>query len=158
MTSNIGAETIQQEFEGLTDTNREEVISTTKGKVFEILKKSIRPEFLNRIDEVIMFNPLSRNEIKQIVEIQFNGLISMLKPQGIHLEITDSAIDWLSQLGFDPQFGARPLKRVMQRRILNELSKKILAGDVSRDDKIVIDLNENIHEFLFTNMKPEVIL
>jgi ATP-dependent Clp protease ATP-binding subunit ClpB len=151
MTSNIGAETIQEEFEKLTDKNRENIIASTKNKVFDILKKTIRPEFLNRIDEVIMFNPLTREEIKSIVRIQLAGLAKMLKPQGIEIEVSDSAVDWLSQLGFDPQFGARPLKRVMQKKILNELSKKILGGEIDRDDKIWVDVNEQTHDFTFTN-------
>ncbi|MBL7913925.1 MAG: ATP-dependent chaperone ClpB [Bacteroidia bacterium] len=150
MTSNIGAHLIQENFEHLNDSNRDEILAATRVAVNDLLKKTIRPEFLNRIDEIIMFNPLTRNEIKGIVEIQLNGLRKMLSGQGVNLEVTDDALDWLSQLGFDPQFGARPLKRVIQKKILNELSKQILAGKVNRDDKITIGLDPN-NNFIFSN-------
>ncbi len=150
MTSNIGAHLIQENFEHLNDSNRDEILAATRVAVNDLLKKTIRPEFLNRIDEIIMFNPLTRNEIKGIVGIQLNGLRKMLSSQGVNLEVTDEALDWLSQLGFDPQFGARPLKRVIQKKILNELSKQILAGKVNRDDKITIGLDPN-NNFIFSN-------
>lgn len=150
MTSNIGAHLIQENFEGMTEMNRDEVIAKTKMAVYDQLKKTIRPEFLNRIDEIIMFNPLTRNEIRNIVEIQLKGLSKMLAAQGIRLETSEEAVDWLAQLGFDPQFGARPLKRVIQKRILNELSKQILSGAVNREDVIVIDVDA-AHEFVFKN-------
>jgi len=153
MTSNIGAHLIQENFESLNDNNRDEVIASTRVAVYDQLKKTIRPEFLNRIDEIIMFNPLTRNEIKEIVTIQLNALRKMLASQGVVLEATDEAIDWLAQLGFDPQFGARPLKRVMQKKILNELSKQILSGNVNRDDHILIGVDQH-HNFVFTNEKP----
>jgi ATP-dependent Clp protease ATP-binding subunit ClpB len=149
MTSNIGSNIIQENFEELNELNREEVLSKTKNKVYELLKKTIRPEFLNRIDEVIMFQPLTREEVKDIVRIQFASLQKMLAQNEITLTATEEAIDWLSQLGFDPQFGARPLKRVMQKKVLNELSKQILAGKVNKDDHILLDLNG--HEFVFRN-------
>jgi len=152
MTSNIGAHLIQENFENLNDYNRDEVIASTRVAVYEQLKKTIRPEFLNRIDEIIMFNPLTRNEIKHIVEIQLNGLRKMLASQGVILQATENAIDWLAQLGFDPQFGARPLKRVMQKKILNELSKQILSGNVNRDDSIMIDVDKS-NNFVFRNEK-----
>ncbi|MDQ3052031.1 MAG: ATP-dependent chaperone ClpB [Bacteroidota bacterium] len=156
MTSNIGAHLIQENFETLNDYNRDEVIASTRVAVYEQLKKTIRPEFLNRIDEIIMFNPLTRNEIKSIVSIQLNGLRKMLASQGVLLEATDNAIDWLAQLGFDPQFGARPLKRVMQKKILNELSKQILSGNVNREDRIMIDVDAS-NNFVFKNEKPEIV-
>ncbi len=152
MTSNIGAHLIQENFENINDDNRDEVIASTRVAVYEQLKKSIRPEFLNRIDEIMMFNPLSRNEIKHIVEIQLNGLRKMLASQGVILQASDEAIEWLAQLGFDPQFGARPLKRVMQKKILNELSKQILSGNVNRDDSIMIDVDK-ANNFIFRNEK-----
>jgi ATP-dependent Clp protease ATP-binding subunit ClpB len=155
MTSNIGADIIQEKFQDLNESNRDEIIASTRTSVFEILKKSIRPEFLNRIDEVIMFNPLDRSEIKQIVELQLHNLAGILKQQGIQIEATPEAIDWLAQLGFDPQFGARPLKRVIQRKVLNELSKQILSGEVDRDDKILIDYDQTQGSFKFLNTKPE---
>ncbi|HEX5002082.1 MAG TPA: ATP-dependent chaperone ClpB [Bacteroidia bacterium] len=155
MTSNIGAHLIQENFEKLNDGNRDEIIASTKNQVFEQLKKSIRPEFLNRIDEIIMFNPLTRNEIREIVTIQLNSIRSMLSAQGLHLDVTEKAVDWLAQLGFDPQFGARPLKRVVQKKILNELSKQILSGNVTRDQRIKVDIDKQ-HQFIFRNeTKPE---
>jgi ATP-dependent Clp protease ATP-binding subunit ClpB len=113
------------------------------------LKQTIRPEFLNRIDELIMFTPLSREELKDIVKLQFKQVQQTLKEMGIRLEASDEALDWLAQLGYDPQFGARPLKRVIQKRILNELSKDILAGKVDKESKIKLDVFEN--QFVFLN-------
>lgn len=150
MTSNIGAHIIQDEFSLLTDFNRDEIIAKAKNQVFELLKQSIRPEFLNRIDEVIMFNPLSRDEVKEIVILQFKGIQKSLKEMDIELNATDEAIDWLSQLGYDPQFGARPLKRVLQKKVLNELSKFILAGKVSKDSSILLKCNDK-NELFFEN-------
>jgi ATP-dependent Clp protease ATP-binding subunit ClpB len=159
MTSNIGASMIQENTEKITEKNKEEILAKTKVEVFELLKKTIRPEFLNRIDEIIMFNPLTRDEIKEIVEIQFNSLVKMLSANDIKIKISQPAIDWLAQLGYDPQFGARPLKRVLQKRIMNELSKQILSGAISKEDEIKIDLDKN-NNFLFKNnkaIKDEVI-
>lgn len=150
MTSNIGAHIIQDEFSLLTDFNRDDIIAKAKNQVFELLKQSIRPEFLNRIDEVIMFNPLSRDEVKEIVILQFKGIQKSLKEMDIELNATDEAIDWLSQLGYDPQFGARPLKRVLQKKVLNELSKFILAGKVSKDSSILLKCNDK-NELFFEN-------
>jgi ATP-dependent Clp protease ATP-binding subunit ClpB len=150
MTSNIGSHLIQERFNELEEDDHEEVMAKTKFEVFELLKKSIRPEFLNRIDEIIMFTPLSRENIRGIVDIQFNILQSMLKKQGIVISATDKALDWLSEIGYDPQFGARPLKRAMQREVLNKLSKEILKGDIKSDSRIVLDLNKK-KEFEFTN-------
>src|SRR4029079_11455312 len=118
MTSNIGSHLIQESFLEAGMENNEDVMARTRNKGFELLKKTIRPEFLNRIDEIIMFQPLSRDEVKQIVEIQFEQLQKMLSQNGIQITATPDAIDWLAQLGFDPQFGARPLKRVMQKKVL----------------------------------------
>ncbi len=139
MTSNLGSSLIRDNFEKITDTNRNEVVEKTKGQVMELLKKTIRPEFLNRIDEIIMFTPLSENEIRQIVRLQLNGVQKMLDQNGIKLEFTDTALDFISHEGYDPQFGARPVKRVIQRYVLNELSKQILSGKVDREHPIVID-------------------
>ncbi len=140
MTSNIGSHIIQERFGKITESNEEEVIEKTRNEVFELLKKTIRPEFLNRIDEIIMFKPLSRNEIHDIVKLQFEMVKTMLAKNGINLEISDAAIDKLANSGYDPQFGARPLKRVIQRMVLNELSKMILSGEVEKDHKILIDV------------------
>jgi ATP-dependent Clp protease ATP-binding subunit ClpB len=155
MTSNIGSHLIQESFEEMNDLNRDEVIASTKNKVYELLKKTIRPEFLNRIDEVIMFQPLTREEVKEIVRLQFGILINMLKQNNITITATENAIDWLSQLGFDPQFGARPLKRVMQKKVLNELSKQILAGKVNKEDHIELDIDKK-NEFVFRNLNKAV--
>jgi len=151
MTSNIGSQLIQENFSQMNETNREEVMAKTKNQVFDLLKSTLRPEFLNRIDEIIMFSPLSRHEIRQIVELQFNQLQFTLKDQGITLNATEQALDWLSELGYDPQFGARPLKRVIQKRILNELSKEILSGEIEKDANIKLDVNEKSHQFIFSN-------
>ncbi len=141
MTSNLGSQFIQQQFEGLTDANRTKTIAETKAGVMEMLKKTIRPEFLNRIDETIMFLPLDRQEIEKVVALQLNSVKKMLEPQGFTLNVTDAAIRYLAGEGFDPEFGARPVKRAIQRLVLNDLSKKILAEEVSRDKPIVIDAN-----------------
>ena len=141
MTSNLGSQYIQQEFEKLNAQNRDTIISDTKQKVMEMLKKTIRPEFLNRIDETIMFLPLTKQEIAQVVTLQMNAVKKMLEPQGFTLNVTDAAIQYLADAGFDPEFGARPVKRAIQRLVLNDLSKKILAEAVSREKPIVIDAN-----------------
>ena len=141
MTSNLGSQYIQQEFENLNAQNRDTIISDTKQKVMEMLKKTIRPEFLNRIDETIMFLPLTKQEIAQVVTLQMNAVKKMLEPQGFTLNVTDAAIQYLADAGFDPEFGARPVKRAIQRLVLNDLSKKILAEEVSREKPIVIDAN-----------------
>ena len=139
MTSNIGAEIIQDNFEHITEKNAEAVIEKTKLEVFEILKKSVRPEFLNRIDETIMFRPLTEKDIESIVKIQINLLQKRLKTNDIKISITDEAVKTLAHEGYDPQFGARPVKRVIQKSILNELSKELLKGDITTEDEIVID-------------------
>ena len=143
MTSNIGSQIIQDNFEDLNDENKEAVLAKTKSEVYTVLKNTIRPEFLNRIDEVIMFEPLSRENIHEIVKIQMNGMIKQLEDAGFKLEITDEAVDWLAQLGYDPQFGARPLKRVLQKKVLNELSKEILGGEINKENTIIVDAIEN---------------
>ncbi|MCZ2128923.1 MAG: ATP-dependent chaperone ClpB [Bacteroidia bacterium] len=149
MTSNIGSHIIQENFEEMSKNNHDEIMAKTKSEVFELLKKTLRPEFYNRIDEIVMFEPLSRNNISSIVKIQLDILKQRLAESGIEFEATEEAIDWLSQLGYDPQYGARPLKRVIQKRVLNELSKKILGGTVSKDKKVILDTFDN--QFVFKN-------
>jgi ATP-dependent Clp protease ATP-binding subunit ClpB len=149
MTSNIGSHLIQERFSEITETNAEEIEAKTKVDVFELLKKSIRPEFLNRIDEIMMFKPLTRENIRGIVDIQFTGLQKMLKAQGIEITASNEALDWLSEIGYDPQFGARPLKRAMQREVLNELSKDILSGKIASDSVIKLDVKGK--KFIFNN-------
>ena len=141
MTSNLGSQYIQQEFEKLTPQNHDAIVGETKQKVMEMLKKTIRPEFLNRIDETIMFLPLTKDEIAQVVSLQMNAVKKMLEPQGFTLNVTDAAIRYLADADYDSEFGARPVKRAIQRLVLNDLSKKILAEEVSREKPIVIDAN-----------------
>lgn len=150
MTSNIGSDVIQNNFQDLNEVNHDEVVAKTKNELFELLRRTIRPEFLNRIDEIIMFTPLSRDEISDIVKLQFNQLQATLQEMGITIEASEEALDWLAQLGYDPQFGARPLKRVIQKKILNELSKQILAGKIDKDSKIKLDAFDN--QFVFLNV------
>ena len=149
MTSNMGSNLIQQKMATINDENREEVIVDTKYEVMEMLKKTIRPEFLNRIDETIMFLPLNKEEIAQVVELQLNSVKKMLTAQGFDLQWTSKAIDFLTEVGYDPEFGARPVKRAIQRYVLNDLSKKILSEAVLRDKPILIDANED--ELIFSN-------
>ena len=139
MTSNLGSQYIQAQFAGITPENRNHVIGDTKEKVMEMLKKTIRPEFLNRIDETIMFLPLTKEEIAEVVTLQMNAVKKMLEPQGFTLNVTPAAINFLADEGFDPEFGARPVKRAIQRCVLNDLSKKILSDEVSREKPITID-------------------
>ena len=139
MTSNLGSQYIQQQFEHLNDTNREEVIDKAKVAVMDLLKKTIRPEFLNRIDETIMFLPLTKEQIGDVVRLQLERVKDMLEPQGIELQWTDPAINYLSDVGYDPEFGARPVKRAIQRYVLNDLSKSLLAATVNRDKPVIID-------------------
>lgn len=150
MTTNIGSAIIQEQFATITDDNFFEVLEDTRDKVLELLKQSVRPEFINRIDEIIMFRPLNRKDIAKIVDIQTKQIRQRLADTGIHLDISDEAKVRLAKLGFDPQFGARPLKRVFQREILNELSRQILAGKVSKDAVIFVDL-KNETDFVFEN-------
>ena len=149
MTSNTGSNLIRENFEKINKTNKDEIIEQTKNEVLDLLKKNVRPEFLNRIDEIIMFTPLNEEEIKKIVELQLNGLKKQLASNGIELELTRAAIDLISEEGYDPQFGARPVKRVIQRQVINPLSKDILAGKVNHHKPIVIDANS--HELVFDN-------
>jgi len=141
MTSNLGSDIIRERFEHIDSGDRDAIVAGAKSDVFELLKRSIRPEFLNRIDEVVMFEPLGRDEIHQIVELQMQMMVVRLKQNGIDLTVSNAAIDWLSQLGYDPQFGARPLKRVIQKRVLDELSKQILMGKLSNHGRVHIDLD-----------------
>ena len=143
MTSNIGAHIIQERLKGIDENNRDEVLDKTNHEVYEMLKQTIRPEFLNRIDEIIMFAPLKKSEIVDIVRLQFNGVKKMLENNGIAIEVTDKAVQWLADAGYDPQFGARPVKRVIQRTLLNDLSKQILAEEVSKDSRIMVDVKDD---------------
>lgn len=139
MTSNIGSSIIQEEMEKLNDRNREEIITRTKNDVMALLKQSLKPEFLNRLDEIVMFVPLTKAQIREIVIMQFDNVKHILENTNVTVELTKEAVDWIADEGFDPQFGARPIKRVLQKYVLNELSKKILSGTVNKESKIVID-------------------
>ena len=140
MTSNMGSHVIQENFEKVTEKNKEEIVDRTKVEVINLLRQTIRPEFLNRIDEVIMFQPLMKNDIKGIISIQLQGLKKMLVNSGIDLQFSDYTLDYLAENGFDPQFGARPLKRLIQKQIVNQLSKRILAGDIDKTKPVVVDV------------------
>ena len=143
MTSNMGAHVIQENFDKLTSANEDQIVEETKNEVIDLLRKTIRPEFLNRVDEIIMFRPLTRKEIRKIVGIQFSLIQKRLEENGIKVEASSEVLDKLGELGFDPQFGARPLKRVMQRLILNELSKEILSGNIQKESVVGITLDDN---------------
>jgi ATP-dependent Clp protease ATP-binding subunit ClpB len=149
MTSNIGSHLIQENLEKITSENREHILNQTKEQVFELLKKSIKPEFLNRIDEIIMFQPLTQEEIRKIVELQLQKVEKMLEKTNIKISATKKAVDFIAKVGFDPQFGARPIKRVIQKEILNELSKMLLSEKVNKDTTIVVD--EKNGQLIFKN-------
>ncbi|MGC8749677.1 ATP-dependent chaperone ClpB [Hydrotalea sp.] len=147
MTSNMGSQIIQDAFENVTDKNKEEVVEKTKQEVLNLLKQTIRPEFLNRVDEVIMFQPLMKEDIKGIVNIQLKNLQELVATNGIQIKFSDYLIDYLAENGFDPQFGARPLKRLIQKSIVNQLSKKILSGDVDKSKPVLIDVFDGLVVF-----------
>ena len=149
MTSNLGSQLIRENCENLSDNNREEILEKTKNEVFELLKQTIRPEFLNRIDELIMFTPLQQSEIRDIVELQICQVQKLLERNGVQLEVTTAAVDLFAREGYDPQFGARPVKRVLQRMLLNELSKQIIAGTVNTEKTIRVDAKGD--EVVFVN-------
>lgn len=149
MTSNMGSQVIRENFAGITDENHAEVVEKTKEEVLDMLKQTIRPEFLNRIDEIIMFTPLNEREIEEIVGIQVNGIKRMLAKNGVQLEVTPAALGYLAKEGYNPEFGARPVKRVLQRMVLNRLSKDILAQKVDREHPIIIDVKDD--ELIFRN-------
>ena len=143
MTSNLGSSYIQSQFEKLNANSspsaREALIDETKNEVMNMLKKTIRPEFLNRIDETIMFLPLTHDQIRQVVKLQINGITKMLESNGVKLQLTEAAVDFLANAGFDPEFGARPVKRAIQRYLLNDLSKTMLSQDIDRTKPITVD-------------------
>ncbi len=149
MTSNMGSQVIRENFADINDDNRQEVIEKTKVEVLDMLKQTIRPEFLNRIDEIIMFTPLNEREIEEIVGIQVSGIRKMLAKNGVQLEVTPEALSFLAKEGYNPEFGARPVKRVLQRMVLNRLSKDILAQKVDREHPIIIDYKDD--DLVFRN-------
>ncbi|MEO8412459.1 MAG: ATP-dependent chaperone ClpB [Ginsengibacter sp.] len=147
MTSNMGSHIIQANFENVTEENKEKVVEDTRREVLDLLRQTIRPEFLNRIDEVIMFQPLLRNEIKDIIRIQLNDLKNQLSKNGVVLEFSEYALDYLAENGFDPQFGARPLKRLIQKQIINQLSKKLLGGTIDKSHPVLVDVFDGVVVF-----------
>jgi ATP-dependent Clp protease ATP-binding subunit ClpB len=149
MTSNIGSHIIEENLEKVNEQNREEILNQTRKQVFDLLKKSIKPEFLNRIDEIIMFQPLTHPEVRKIVELQLRNIQKTLEKSSIKLTITKKAVDLIATIGFDPQFGARPIKRIIQKALLNELSKMILEEKVDKTSEIVVD--EKNGKLIFKN-------
>ncbi|RYY47350.1 MAG: ATP-dependent chaperone ClpB [Chitinophagaceae bacterium] len=147
MTSNMGSQIIQENFENVTEKNKEEVVENTRESVIALLRQTIRPEFLNRIDEVIMFQPLMKTEIRGIIKIQLDALHSLVLKNGIDLRFSDYALDFLAENGYDPQFGARPLKRLIQKEIINQLSKRILAGDIDKSQPVLVDVFDGLVVF-----------
>jgi ATP-dependent Clp protease ATP-binding subunit ClpB len=156
MTSNMGSQIIQENFEDVNEDNKEAVVEKTKMEVISLLRQTIRPEFLNRIDEVIMFQPLMKNEIKGIINIQLDSLRNLVAKNGIDLKFSDYALDFLAENGYDPQFGARPLKRLVQKTIVNQLSKKILAGDIDRSVPVMVDVFDGTVVFRNEKQKENV--
>jgi ATP-dependent Clp protease ATP-binding subunit ClpB len=147
MTSNLGSDIIQENFGDVTEKNKDEVVEKTKVEVMNRLRTTIRPEFLNRVDEIILFQPLMRNEIRGIIRIQLEGLKNLVAQSGIQLQFTDYLLDYLAENGFDPQFGARPLKRLIQKEIVNQLSRKILAGDIDKAHPVLVDVFDGVVVF-----------
>ena len=143
MTSNIGSHLIQDAFENVTEKNVEEATEKAKVEVMALLRETVRPEFLNRIDEIIMFHPLLKRDIIDIIKIQLKQLEKLVSENGIFLEFSDYALEYLAEQGFDPQFGARPLKRLIQKQIVNQLSKRILAGDIDKSKPVLVDVFDN---------------
>jgi len=157
MTSNMGSDIIQENFADVTERNKEEVVERTKAEVMVRLRETIRPEFLNRVDEIILFHPLMRGEIRGIIKIQLNGLKELVAQSGIQLRFSDYLVDHLAENGFDPQFGARPLKRLIQKEIVNSLSKKILAGDIDRTYPVLVDVFDGVVVFRNEVEQPQVV-
>ena len=152
MTSNMGSQVIQDNFEKITEKNREELVESTKAEVISLLRQTIRPEFLNRIDEIIMFQPLMKDEIKGIITIQLEQLKALVAQSGIQLVFSNYTLDYLAENGYDPQFGARPLKRLIQKEIVNQLSKRILAGDIDKTKPVLVDVFDGV--VVFRNESP----
>jgi ATP-dependent Clp protease ATP-binding subunit ClpB len=143
MTSNLGSHLIQDKLQHLDESNRDEIMDELRVRLLEMLKQAIRPEFLNRIDEIILFKPLTMPEIQQIVELQLKNVQKLISAKNITLEFSDDLKEWLARAGFDPAFGARPLKRTVQRYVVNRLSEKILAGEIAEGDTVKVDVGDH---------------
>jgi ATP-dependent Clp protease ATP-binding subunit ClpB len=154
MTSNMGSQIIQANFENVTEKNRENVMDKTRLEAMDLLRQAIRPEFLNRIDEIILFQPLLKGEIRGIIRIQLENLQKLVARNGINLQFSEYAVDYLAENGFDPQFGARPLKRLIQKEIVNQLSKKILGGDIDKTSPVLVDVFDGV--VVFRNEHPHL--
>jgi ATP-dependent Clp protease ATP-binding subunit ClpB len=157
MTSNLGSQIIQDNFEGVNEKNKEEVVDRTRTEVMTLLRQTIRPEFLNRVDEIILFQPLMKNEIKGIIRIQLENLKKLVAQSGIQLNFTDYLLDYLAENGFDPQFGARPLKRLIQKEIVNALSRKILEGSIDKAHPVLVDVFDGVVVFRNDNSTADTI-
>jgi ATP-dependent Clp protease ATP-binding subunit ClpB len=155
MTSNMGSHIIQANFDNITEENKEKVVDETRREVLELLRQTIRPEFLNRIDEIIMFQPLLKGEIKDIIRIQLQDLKDQLQKNGVVLEFSEYALDYLAENGFDPQFGARPLKRLIQKQIVNQLSRKLLSGTIDKSKPVLVDVFDRMVVFRNDVHTPE---
>ena len=153
MTSNLGANIIQEHFEKADNDSLREAYRNSRAEVFELFRQTFRPEFLNTVDEIIMFKPLTKKELRYIVKLQIIELEKMLDEQELQISLTDEVIDWLTEYGFDPQYGARPLKRLIQREITNQLSKKILSGDFTAESVLQIDVVDD--RLIFYTVKDE---
>jgi ATP-dependent Clp protease ATP-binding subunit ClpB len=147
MTSNLGSHLIQDAFEGVDESGLEDATEKAKADVMNLLRQTIRPEFLNRVDEIIMFSPLNKSQLRGIVQIQLKGLQQLVAENGIHIRFSDYLIDFLIEQGYDPQLGARPLKRLIQKQLVNTLSKKILSGEIDRNKSVLIDVFDGVIVF-----------
>lgn len=148
MTSNIGSHIIQEKLGEVKGEVSEWLFEQTRNQVFDLLRRQLRPEFLNRIDDIIMFRPLDRSQIVEVARLQFNMVKRLLEKNGIHIDISRAALEHIAQAGYDPQYGARPVRRIIQKQLLNDLSKKILAGEVSNERPMLIDYLDNSLEFI----------
>jgi ATP-dependent Clp protease ATP-binding subunit ClpB len=159
MTSNIGSSIIQENFEGVNEKNKDEVVEKTKAEVMNHLRQTVRPEFLNRVDEIILFQPLMKAEIKGIISIQLQNLQELVQQNGgLQLQYTDYLVEYLAENGFDPQYGARPLKRLIQKEIVNKLSKRILAGDIDKSKPVLVDVFDGVVVFRNEDSKSSPVM
>ena len=149
MTSNMGSQINQDGFENLKDLPSEDLLEKIKDRVMDLLRKNIRPEFLNRVDDIVMFKPLTQLQVEEVVQLQIMLMKQTLKNKGVSIDITEPAVKWLAKIGFDPQYGARPVKRIIQKYIMNELSRRIIGGNIDKDKKVVIDLKND--QLIFEN-------
>ncbi len=153
MTSNIGSHLIRENMKDVSGDILEKIYDDTRNQIFELLKQTLRPEFLNRIDDIIVFKPLTLTEVREIVKIQFSNVQHMLEQNNIRIKLEEKAVDWLASQSYDPQYGARPVKRIIQKYILNELSKKMINQEISKDELIIPDIRND--QLIFKNTKSK---